>query len=276
MDSDAGMYQISQQILAGGESSESNQGSPVNHYSSYMALVPPSWHGDSHLTPLGEGVTHSNIPTECHTYPFSSYAPFQNSGNRSVYERIESYSYPAQSNKQDVSVQQVYGQHHKCYPDESPKDSVQDNNTPRKTRSMKQTAEDLTKDSTETNEEDSENVNNNVSNYENVVVWLNQQACGGTVKRKRRITKGQRVAANQRERKRMVHLNTAFDMLRKTIPSFPYEKKLSRIQTLKLAIDYIGFMTEILYGKGSVCSGRDYLSEGDNSPERGTTGVHYW
>ena len=84
--------------------------------------------------------------------------------------------------------------------------------------------------------------------YDNVMVWLNQQSCGGTIKRKRRITRPQRVAANMRERRRMVHLNDAFECLRKTIPSFPYEKKLSRIQTLRLAIDYISFMTELLHG----------------------------
>ncbi len=85
-------------------------------------------------------------------------------------------------------------------------------------------------------------------NYDNVMVWLNQQSCGGAVKRKRRITRPQRVAANMRERRRMVHLNSAFENLKETIPIFPHEKKLSRIQTLKLAIDYIGFMTELLHG----------------------------
>lgn len=118
----------------------------------------------------------------------------------------------------------------------------------------------------------------NVSNYDNVMVWLNHQACGGTVKRKRRITKTQRVAANQRERKRMVHLNTAFECLRQTIPSFPYEKKLSRIQTLKLAIDYIAFMTEILYGKNSgVSSSHSGYPpySGSESPDINSD-LHYW
>ena len=83
-------------------------------------------------------------------------------------------------------------------------------------------------------------------NYDNVMVWLNQQSCGGTVKRKRKINKTQRNAANQRERRRMVCLNTAFEKLRETIPMFPYEKKMSRIQTLRLAIDYISFMSDIV------------------------------
>lgn len=32
------------------------------------------------------------------------------------------------------------------------------------------------------------------------------------------------------------------------VPTFAYEKRLSRIETLRLAITYIGFMSEILSG----------------------------
>ena len=94
--------------------------------------------------------------------------------------------------------------------------------------------------------------------YDSVLMWLNQQSCGGTVKRKRRITRTQRVAANMRERRRMVSLNDAFDCLRETIPIFPYEKKLSRIQTLRLAMEYISFMTELLHGTGDDVTSRRY------------------
>ncbi|XP_006018998.1 fer3-like protein [Alligator sinensis] len=65
-------------------------------------------------------------------------------------------------------------------------------------------------------------------------------------KRKRVITSAQRQAANIRERKRMFNLNEAFDELRKKVPTFAYEKRLSRIETLRLAIVYISFMTELL------------------------------
>ena len=74
------------------------------------------------------------------------------------------------------------------------------------------------------------NANSDVSANEHVTLWLNQQACGGAIKRKRRINRRQRVAANHRERKRMVQVNDAFEQLRRKIPMFPYEKKLSRIQ----------------------------------------------
>lgn len=71
----------------------------------------------------------------------------------------------------------------------------------------------------------------------------------GKPKRKRVQSKSQRKAANVRERKRMFHLNAAFDDLRKRLPAFNYEKRLSRIETLKLAMTYISFMKDISDGK---------------------------
>ena len=49
-----------------------------------------------------------------------------------------------------------------------------------------------------------------------------------------------RQAANMRERKRMQSINEAFEALRSKIPTPPYEKRLSKVDTLKLAIEYIG------------------------------------
>ena len=68
----------------------------------------------------------------------------------------------------------------------------------------------------------------------------------GRPRRRRIITVIQRQAANVRERKRMFSLNEAFDELRRKVPTFAYEKRLSRIDTLRLAIVYISFMTELL------------------------------
>ena len=68
-------------------------------------------------------------------------------------------------------------------------------------------------------------------------------------KRKRKTTPAQRHAANVRERRRMCSLNSAFDRLRRRVPAFPHEKRLSRIQTLRLAMTYIAFMTEMLTGQ---------------------------
>ncbi|KFM82991.1 Protein Fer3, partial [Stegodyphus mimosarum] len=66
--------------------------------------------------------------------------------------------------------------------------------------------------------------------------------------RRRVATIAQRRAANIRERRRMFNLNSAFDKLRKKVPTFAYEKRLSRIETLRLAIMYIAFMTEVVRG----------------------------
>ena len=56
----------------------------------------------------------------------------------------------------------------------------------------------------------------------------------------------QRHAANIRERKRMMSINTAFEELRYHVPTFPYEKRLSKIDTLRLAIAYILLLEDIL------------------------------
>ncbi|XP_017777454.1 PREDICTED: protein Fer3-like [Nicrophorus vespilloides] len=95
------------------------------------------------------------------------------------------------------------------------------------------------------------------------IAWPRQQ-CGGMVsnrmsrsgsssssqkKTRRRVaTIAQRRAANIRERRRMFNLNEAFDKLRRKVPTFAYEKRLSRIETLRLAITYISFMAELLHG----------------------------
>ncbi|CAG0924048.1 unnamed protein product [Notodromas monacha] len=56
----------------------------------------------------------------------------------------------------------------------------------------------------------------------------------------------QRQAANIRERKRMLSINDAFKGLKDHIPTLPYEKRLSKVDTLKLAIGYINFLAELV------------------------------
>lgn len=65
-----------------------------------------------------------------------------------------------------------------------------------------------------------------------------------------------RRAANVRERKRMLNINSAFDELRCHVPTFPYEKRLSKIDTLRLAIAYIALLGEILL---SGCDPKSYV-----------------
>jgi len=86
--------------------------------------------------------------------------------------------------------------------------------------------------------------------------WANQRSVASTgskssshkssKKRRRIATPQQRRAANIRERRRMFNLNEAFDRLRTKVPTFAYEKRLSRIEPLRLAITYISFMDELL------------------------------
>ena len=45
----------------------------------------------------------------------------------------------------------------------------------------------------------------------------------------------------------MFNLNEAFDKLRRKVPTFAYEKRLSRIETLRLAITYISFMDQVIH-----------------------------
>ncbi|XP_055503451.1 transcription factor ATOH7-like [Leucoraja erinacea] len=56
----------------------------------------------------------------------------------------------------------------------------------------------------------------------------------------------QRMAANARERRRMQGLNTAFDQLRKVVPQWGQDKKLSKYETLQMALSYIMALTRIL------------------------------
>lgn len=56
----------------------------------------------------------------------------------------------------------------------------------------------------------------------------------------------QRSAANQRERRRMKTINDAFEGLRDHIPLSSSERKLSKVDTLRLAIRYIQHLGKLL------------------------------
>ena len=58
-----------------------------------------------------------------------------------------------------------------------------------------------------------------------------------------------RISATKRERTRMHKLNSAYDKLRKAVPKLNCDdsnQRLSKIATLRLAIDYIGALTNCL------------------------------
>jgi hypothetical protein len=55
-----------------------------------------------------------------------------------------------------------------------------------------------------------------------------------------------RIKANARERSRMHGLNEALEILREKIPNFNMVQKLSKIETLRLAYNYIGALSDLL------------------------------
>lgn len=81
----------------------------------------------------------------------------------------------------------------------------------------------------------------------------------------------QRQAANARERDRTHSVNTAFSALRTLIPTEPADRKLSKIETLRLASSYIAHLANVLLlaesgGDGPPCTRhREALVHGGGS-----------
>ncbi|NXA05810.1 ATOH7 protein, partial [Sapayoa aenigma] len=69
-----------------------------------------------------------------------------------------------------------------------------------------------------------------------------------------------RLAANARERRRMQGLNTAFDRLRKVVPQWGQDKKLSKYETLQMALSYIMALTRILTEAERYSTEREWIS----------------
>uniref|UniRef100_A0A3Q0SCS8 BHLH domain-containing protein n=1 Tax=Amphilophus citrinellus TaxID=61819 RepID=A0A3Q0SCS8_AMPCI len=65
-------------------------------------------------------------------------------------------------------------------------------------------------------------------------------------RRRRRATAKYRSAHATRERVRVVAFNVAFAELRKLLPTLPPDKKLSKIEILRLAICYISYLDHVL------------------------------
>ncbi|XP_071976611.1 class A basic helix-loop-helix protein 15 [Engystomops pustulosus] len=62
-----------------------------------------------------------------------------------------------------------------------------------------------------------------------------------------------RLESNERERQRMHKLNNAFQALREVIPHVRAEKKLSKIETLTLAKNYINTLTATILNMSNGC-----------------------
>ena len=57
-----------------------------------------------------------------------------------------------------------------------------------------------------------------------------------------KVKKQRRAKANDRERMRMQTLNQALEKLRVVLPAFPDETKLTKIETLRFANNYIRYI----------------------------------
>ncbi|KAJ8265570.1 hypothetical protein COCON_G00146690 [Conger conger] len=109
--------------------------------------------------------------------------------------------------------------------------------------------------------------------------------CASTDKRRRMSRKSgggnvvivkQRNAANARERDRTQSVNTAFTALRTLIPTEPVDRKLSKIETLRLASSYISHLANVLMlGDGSEdgqpCLTAVYSAQGDGDAKQPRT-----
>lgn len=96
--------------------------------------------------------------------------------------------------------------------------------------------------------------------------------CGSGEKRRRTpheldgdsaVVMKQRSAANARERGRTQSVNTAFTALRTLIPTEPVDRKLSKIETLRLASSYISHLANVLL-----------LGDGGGADEQPCLGAH--
>ncbi|XP_040832005.1 protein atonal homolog 7 [Ochotona curzoniae] len=84
--------------------------------------------------------------------------------------------------------------------------------------------------------------------------------CAGTCAGRLESAARRRLAANARERRRMQGLNTAFDRLRRVVPQWGQDKKLSKYETLQMALSYIMALTRILAEAERLGSERDWVN----------------
>ncbi|KAK1175005.1 neurogenin-2-like [Acipenser oxyrinchus oxyrinchus] len=92
-----------------------------------------------------------------------------------------------------------------------------------------------------------------------------------------KVKKGRRQKANNREKNRMHTLNSALDTLRQILPCFPDDAKLTKIETLRVAHNYIWALTETLRLGDSfsgvadcIFMGKGFQDPGMMTPSSGT------
>ena len=80
----------------------------------------------------------------------------------------------------------------------------------------------------------------NLRNKENFYAFECIEICKSEIVLRRRL------AANARERRRMGNLNDAFERLRGVIPSIGSDRKMTKYETLRMAMAYIVALRELL------------------------------
>ncbi|XP_032274264.1 fukutin isoform X6 [Phoca vitulina] len=75
-------------------------------------------------------------------------------------------------------------------------------------------------------------------------LWQSSKALSLSCLRNSNMTR--KIFTNTRERWRQQNVNSAFAKLRKLIPTHPPDKKLSKNETLRLAMRYINFLVKVL------------------------------
>ncbi|XP_051480069.1 transcription factor 15-like, partial [Apus apus] len=79
----------------------------------------------------------------------------------------------------------------------------------------------------------------------------------GGRRRRARAGAGRRAAANARERDRTHSVNAAFGALRRLIPTRPADRRLSKVETLRLASSYISHLANVLLLQRRQAEGSD-------------------
>nr|XP_028584364.1 protein atonal homolog 7-like [Podarcis muralis] len=80
------------------------------------------------------------------------------------------------------------------------------------------------------------------------------------------IRQRRRLAANARERRRMLVLNVAFDRLRSVVPALRGEQKLSKAETLQMAKIYISMLSELVQEVAAGAPGREVATQAPATP----------
>ncbi|XP_049285838.1 basic helix-loop-helix transcription factor scleraxis-like isoform X2 [Anopheles funestus] len=85
----------------------------------------------------------------------------------------------------------------------------------------------------------------------------------------------QRLQANARERYRTHSVNSAFNNLRQLIPTEPHNRKLSKIETLRLAKSYISHLIAVLVTGNSQRPCVDTINQRQEVEEDEATSINH-